>query len=741
MNKFKYLMILFIILISFTLLNVSFASDNSTEYLELNDKIELESVGFDYEDSLSIDENNILNSSNNEVLSDYVPYSGDNIVNPSFEDGLNGWNYTEQVFINNAYVHNGGRAIMVYPDNSVSQKINFNTIDEISIWFNSYTFLDVGAPYDKNYFECYSDDELLFNSTLPVYNYINHCIDVSNITGWHTFKIKMAPLPKSLKVSSYHTYIDDIRVVRNDAIDSCFNIGDISLDEGISVKFIDKSFGYISSWLWDFGDGSISEEKNPTHIYKNPGIYNISLTISNGNNFSQINKTINLKDILSVDFTGDVVVGFKNLTVSFNDSSNGDIDEWLWDFGDGTNSREKNPIHYYSDAGYYNVTLTVSNAVKSLNITKSNFIIISDDLIADFNSSSNGDSYSYVVEFNDLSKGNPTSWLWDFGDGTNCSEKNPTHKYLDVGTYNVSLTIYSNFNTTKTFKTITVKVKESYIDVVNITKRLIVNGILKDQNGVAIPNEFIIFNFGDVENKVATEDDGTFKIQGNPNCSLTMIFNGNNNTLSCKSIITLGDFDIKNTTISVSNPYKLVTVDSAAGENGKYLTFYLRDSDGNVLPYKTIGITFNGVNYNVTSSFDGKVNLPFKFSKSGTYNLKILFLGDDDYNKTTKTVKITVSKKSMKIVPKKTSYIFKKSSKTKYVKATLKTSNKYLKIGKKVTLTINGKKFSAKAGKNGAIVYNIASIKKTGTFKVKIKFAGDSIYSSATSNTIKIKIK
>jgi len=38
------------------------------------------------------------------------------------------------------------------------------------------------------------------------------------------------------------------------------------------------------------------------------------------------------------------------------------VDQWNWDFGDGTTSTEKNPVHVYANGGYYTVTLTGKNA-------------------------------------------------------------------------------------------------------------------------------------------------------------------------------------------------------------------------------------------------------------------------------------------------------------------------------------------------------------------------------------------
>jgi len=48
------------------------------------------------------------------------------------------------------------------------------------------------------------------------------------------------------------------------------------------VTFSDHSSGSIQSWLWDFGDGESSTEPEPTHIYRDPGKYTVTLKISDG---------------------------------------------------------------------------------------------------------------------------------------------------------------------------------------------------------------------------------------------------------------------------------------------------------------------------------------------------------------------------------------------------------------------------------------------------------------------------
>jgi PKD repeat protein len=44
--------------------------------------------------------------------------------------------------------------------------------------------------------------------------------------------------------------------------------------------FTDLSSGSPTSWEWDFGDGMTSVEQHPTHIYSDPGIYPVTLTVT-----------------------------------------------------------------------------------------------------------------------------------------------------------------------------------------------------------------------------------------------------------------------------------------------------------------------------------------------------------------------------------------------------------------------------------------------------------------------------
>ncbi|MFT5648485.1 MAG: PKD repeat protein [Aureispira sp.] len=62
-----------------------------------------------------------------------------------------------------------------------------------------------------------------------------------------------------------------------------FNASTTSIYKGMSIDFIDLSTINPSSWAWSFSGGTptASNQQNPTIIYKTPGTYDVSLTVSN----------------------------------------------------------------------------------------------------------------------------------------------------------------------------------------------------------------------------------------------------------------------------------------------------------------------------------------------------------------------------------------------------------------------------------------------------------------------------
>ncbi len=146
---------------------------------------------------------------------------------------------------------------------------------------------------------------------------------------------------------------------------------------------------------------------------------------------------------LPADFVANVTVGPIPLAVQFTGISSQSVSGWSWSFGDGTFSREQNPVHVYRRAGAYTVRLVVTEGRRTGQVVKSHYIRAFDPnaLRANFTSNVTGGPAPLTVRFTDTSTGSPLRWSWQFGDGTSSSEQNPVHTYARAGRYTVVLKV------------------------------------------------------------------------------------------------------------------------------------------------------------------------------------------------------------------------------------------------------------------------------------------------------------
>jgi gliding motility-associated-like protein len=231
---------------------------------------------------------------------------------------------------------------------------------------------------------------------------------------------------------------------------------DFSFDKSVGcfpmpVKFTDNtSFpsGTITSWRWDFGDGNISTEQNPTHIYRFDNVvpFSVTLTVTSSNGCAAVSET--KSDIITVN--PGVRVGFYNSFASsckppsnidfFNTSTGPGVMSYSWRFGDGSPlSNIENPSHVYNAVGMYNATLiasssdgctdSVTNLVDIPNVNISSAINAPDTACA-----------NAPVIFTNISTPPADSSGWKFGDGTEDTGPSVTKIYRTPGTYNVTLT-------------------------------------------------------------------------------------------------------------------------------------------------------------------------------------------------------------------------------------------------------------------------------------------------------------
>lgn len=148
----------------------------------------------------------------------------------------------------------------------------------------------------------------------------------------------------------------------------------IIINEGDEIIFSAKNSsdedGKIEKYYWNFGDGSTSDNMNAKHTYSEPGTYNVTLTVEDDDG----NKDIKYMEI-SVNSLPTAVARILNMstsdsvtipiysTIQFNGTgsfdTDGRIDNYYWDFGDGNKTTQANPSHQYRQLGKYLVRLTV----------------------------------------------------------------------------------------------------------------------------------------------------------------------------------------------------------------------------------------------------------------------------------------------------------------------------------------------------------------------------------------------
>lgn len=137
---------------------------------------------------------------------------------------------------------------------------------------------------------------------------------------------------------------------------------------GQEVRFHDESTDdrRIVSRRWDFGDGSTSTERNPTHVYRQPGSYTVRLRVKDDDGLSDTEShTIHVREGVppKAAFSWEPEKPYTGDEVRFHDESTDDreVVAWHWDFGDGSTSDERNPVHTYTFPGAYTVTLVVAD--------------------------------------------------------------------------------------------------------------------------------------------------------------------------------------------------------------------------------------------------------------------------------------------------------------------------------------------------------------------------------------------
>ena len=230
------------------------------------------------------------------------------------------------------------------------------------------------------------------------------------------------------------------------------------------INFTDSSFGNITSWLWNFGDGTSSSQQNPIHIYPISGCYVVILTVCdgmccdsavidtfciNGPGITSFSETPT--SLCTCKDTVHYVIGtFGATNCLLIAGCNGGVANLNIDTI-GTNA---NPSYIHFDILYCyrdscQPQLFLSNNTGCQIYLNLPFLYI-DSPIVHFTYASNNFCDSGAICFFDnttyyFPKDTTTKWHWDFGDGVFDTVRNPCHTYLNLGNHLVTLSVTSSF--------------------------------------------------------------------------------------------------------------------------------------------------------------------------------------------------------------------------------------------------------------------------------------------------------
>lgn len=224
----------------------------------------------------------------------------------------------------------------------------------------------------------------------------------------------------------------------------------------MEVTFVNNSVD-ATAYTWDFGDGNGSADLNPVHSFATAGIYTIRLIATNtaGSHASLHTVQIGASVPIAAGFTSNAVSGCAPLTVEFTDASTGAGLTYLWSFpgGDPAFSTLQNPVVSYSNAGTFDVSLSVSNGFSSAFTSQSDVLTVGlapEAYFQFFNTSDSAVAFSNGSLYGE-------SYAWDFGDNTTGTESDPVHTYTADGDYQVVLLVTNPCGT------------DSFTQTVNIT--------------------------------------------------------------------------------------------------------------------------------------------------------------------------------------------------------------------------------------------------------------------------------
>ncbi len=244
---------------------------------------------------------------------------------------------------------------------------------------------------------------------------------VFNECGWDSTSLPVHVVPKNLR-----------SLFMPDLLEGC---------APLTVNFTNFAKG-ADVVSYDFDDGNLSTDPNPTHTFIQPRTYNVRQFVLNTCTRDTSMITITVKPIPVADFNIPTPRACANVPVQFFNTSVGPGGT-TWYFGDGDTSNLNNPTHSYRTGGWFRVTLKFTSNVTGCWAFKTDSVYIDSLPLPSFTATDVDGCQPLVTTFTNTSN-KADYYVWKFGDGNTTTDPNPSHTFFQSGYFLVKLIAYSN---------------------------------------------------------------------------------------------------------------------------------------------------------------------------------------------------------------------------------------------------------------------------------------------------------
>ena len=231
-------------------------------------------------------------------------------------------------------------------------------------------------------------------------------------------------------------------IVKPNIVNAFFSVDKIEGCNNLKINFTQNSIG-STFHSWDFGDGSTSLEKSPSHIYTKPGKYTSSLYITNGCSVDTARVNISVYKSPIVDFS--IVADSLCIDNRFIfKSSTKDTLSYSWDFGDGNFSNFDNVEYHFKTPGDQTITLKSTSLFNNCQTSISKKVFVRSKPGTEFKVNAIEGCIPLRINFSTTTS-DGKFYDWNFGDGNSSNQKNTEHIYTTSGIMKVQLISQNEF--------------------------------------------------------------------------------------------------------------------------------------------------------------------------------------------------------------------------------------------------------------------------------------------------------